>query len=55
MEKKYFENLPIKSTDSCITFLNSTNSMEINHIWQTPYSIVKDKKFKPQKVDDGMI
>lgn len=29
--------------------------MELENIWKTPHSIVKNRSFDEQKIDDGMI
>ena len=38
-----------------MTFVNSTSSMELGHVWETPYCIKKGKQYREQRVDDGRI
>lgn len=48
-------DLYLDENDRCITFINSTSSMELSHIWDTPHCVDSSRSFKKQKIDDGLI
>lgn len=55
--KENSKKIKIGSFDGCLTFLNSTSSMDLSGVWETPYTTgnERDIDFQKQCVNDGLI
>jgi hypothetical protein len=56
-KSKRLQLIKIGKNDCCFTFINSTSTMELEGVWETPYSTNTEigSSHKQQSVDDGYI